>query len=138
MIRSISTKDGKKSDNIGAHKAKINVYSQHLIKNINRYEAEYKAIMELLKKDDDIANDFIYFYIISEYSNNPYFINSLAKNRDDLWNMLSSEFLEKGFHEDDWIKLLFKDVDLEHIFKLNKQTNGIASHIQEMPGCPWA
>ena len=35
IIRSISTKDGKKSDNIGAHKAKINVYSQHLIKNIN-------------------------------------------------------------------------------------------------------
>lgn len=127
IIGKLSKKDFTKPSILNIHLV------QYLIKNIKKYQNEYKSILELLQQYNDKVNDFIYFFITSEYTNNPFFINSLAKNRVDLWDSLSREFSQENFNENDWLKLILKDVDLENIYKLNSLTNSIASYIEEMP-----
>jgi len=134
QLNNIEAIVGKLSKNDFTKLSILNIHIvQHIIKDIKNYQDEYSSILELLRHYNDKANDFIYFFITSDYANNPFFINSLSENRDDLWDSLSTEFLQENFSENDWLKLILRDVDLENIYKINALTNGIAHHIQEMP-----
>ncbi|MCK9490747.1 MAG: hypothetical protein M0Q24_01545 [Sulfurimonas sp.] len=105
---------------------------EYLVKNREQYSDKYSALLDLLKKQKENINNFIYLYLRLPETDKSTFVKELAHIKNDLWNDLVSMTLIDYVDEDELLYLLFMYADLEDIIKTNESTNSITTHINEM------